>query len=95
MFPILILSQALMGNTVVFKPAPTAVHESYMMMKIWKEAGLPDGVINFVPCDGPLISEIAVPHKDFAGVNFTGSTKTFHTIWKNIAMNIDTYKTYP
>eukprot|EP00941_MAST-03F_sp_MAST-3F-sp1_P002289 g2289.t1 len=86
---------ALMGNTVLFKPSTTAIHESWMMMKIFKEAGLPDGVINFIPCGGAQLGNIALPHKDLGGVNFTGSTNTFHTIWKAVAQNIDTYKSYP
>lgn len=84
-----------MGNTVLFKPSLTAVHESYFMMKIWKEAGLPDGVINFIPDAGPLASSIALPHKDLAGVNFVGSTGTFNTLWKGVAENLDNYRAYP
>eukprot|EP00940_MAST-03C_sp_MAST-3C-sp2_P003424 g3424.t1 len=86
---------ALMGNTVLFKPSLTAAHESWMMMKIFKEAGLPDGVINFIPCDGPDASRLVLPHRDLGGVNFTGSTGTFHKIWKGVAEHIDTYKAYP
>jgi 1-pyrroline-5-carboxylate dehydrogenase len=84
-----------MGGTVLFKPSLTAIHESYFMMKIWKEAGLPDGVINFIPDAGPLASSIALPHKDLAGVNFVGSTGTFNTLWKGVAENLDTYRAYP
>jgi len=86
---------ALMGNTVIWKPSSTAVHEGYFMMKIFKEAGLPDGVINFVPCGGAQLGSLALPHPQLAGVNFTGSTGTFHTIWKTIASSIDGYKAYP
>ena len=86
---------ALMGNSVVFKPSSTAIHESYFMMKILKEAGLPDGVVNFVPCRGSTMGNTILPHKDLAGVNFTGSTGTFHTIWKDVAQHIDEYKSYP
>jgi 1-pyrroline-5-carboxylate dehydrogenase len=64
-------------------------------MKILKEAGLPDGVINFIPDAGPLASSIALPHKDLAGVNFIGSTGTFNTLWKGVADNLDTYRSYP
>jgi len=64
-------------------------------MKILQEAGLPDGVVNFVPCAGRTMGDLILPHKDLAGVNFTGSTGTFHTIWKSIANNIDVYKSYP
>jgi 1-pyrroline-5-carboxylate dehydrogenase len=86
---------ALMGNSVVWKPSSTAVQEGYFMMKIFKEAGLPDGVINFVPCSGSQISQAALPHKYLAGVNFVGSTGTFHTICKAIAQNVDGYHAYP
>lgn len=86
---------ALMGNTVLWKPSSTAVHMGYLMMKIFKEAGLPDGVINFVPCAGSQLSSLALPHPQLAGVNFTGSTGTFHTIWQAIADNIDGYHAYP
>ena len=86
---------ALMGNSVVWKPSLEAVHESYLMMKILKESGLPDGVINFVPEAGPMTSSLVMPHKDLAGVNFVGSTQTFNTLWKSVAENLETYKTYP
>lgn len=86
---------ALMGNTVFFKPSTTAVQESYFMMRILKEAGLPDGVINFVPCSGQMAGDKVIPHKDLAGVNFTGSTATFNRIWQTVASNIDAYKSYP
>lgn len=85
----------LMGNTCVFKPSSTAVHESYMAFKVLEEAGLPDGVINFVPCAGRDIGDLALGHKDLGGVNFTGSTGTFHQIWRGVAENIDEYKSYP
>lgn len=86
---------ALMGNTVLFKPSSTAVHESWIIMKIFKEAGMPDGVINFIPCSGRELGDTVLPHKHLGGVNFTGSTGTFHTIWKAVAENIDVYKSYP
>jgi 1-pyrroline-5-carboxylate dehydrogenase len=86
---------ALMGNTVVFKPSTTAVHESWIVMKIFKEAGLPDGVVNFIPCSGRALGAKALGHRDLGGVNFTGSTGTFHTIWRAVAENIDGYKSYP
>lgn len=86
---------AMMGNTVVWKPASTAVYSNYLFMKILMEAGLPAGVINFVPSSGALISEVCVTSKDLAGIHFTGSTKVFHTLWKKVADNISTYKTYP
>ncbi len=86
---------AMMGNTVVWKPASTAVYSNYLFMKILMEAGLPAGVINFVPSSGALISEVCVTSKDLAGIHFTGSTKVFHTLWKKVADSISTYKTYP
>lgn len=86
---------AMMGNTVVWKPASTAVYSNYIFMKILMEAGLPAGVINFVPSSGALISEVCVTSKDLAGIHFTGSTKVFQTLWKEVANNISTYKTYP
>lgn len=86
---------ALMGNSVLFKPSSTAVQESWLMMKILREAGLPDGVINFVPCRGKTMGEKVLPHPELAGVNFIGSSQTFNNIWKTVAMNIDSYKSYP
>ncbi len=86
---------AILGNTVLFKPSLTAAHESWLLMKIYEEAGLPPGVINFIPCDGPEASKMVLPHRDLGGVAFTGSTGTFQKIWKGVAENIDTYKSYP
>lgn len=86
---------AMMGNTVVWKPASTAVYSNYLFMKILMEAGLPAGVINFVPSSGALISEVCVTSKDLAGIHFTGSTKVFQTLWKKVSDSISTYKTYP
>ncbi len=86
---------AMMGNTVVWKPASTAVYSNYLFMKILMEAGLPAGVINFVPSSGALISDVCVTSKDLAGIHFTGSTKVFQTLWKKVSDNISTYKTYP
>lgn len=86
---------ALMGNTVVWKPSNTAVYSAYVVMQILKEAGLPDGVINLVYVPGPTAAKAIFPHKDFAGIHFTGSTEVFNTIWKTIGENIGNYKTYP
>lgn len=86
---------AMMGNTVVWKPASTAIYSNYLFMKILMEAGLPAGVINFVPSSGALISEVCVTSKDLAGIHFTGSTKVFQTLWKKVSDNISNYKTYP
>jgi 1-pyrroline-5-carboxylate dehydrogenase len=84
-----------MGNTCLWKPANTAVYSNYFVMKLLDEAGLPKGVINFVPSEGSMIGDVTFSHKDFGGVHFTGSTKVFNIIWKNIGDNIDIYKSYP
>ncbi|CEO94582.1 hypothetical protein PBRA_000367 [Plasmodiophora brassicae] len=86
---------ALMGNTVVFKPSPFSLLSNYLVYEILVEAGLPPGVINFLPGDGKVLGEVAFRHEQFAGLHFTGSTKTFNAIWKEIASNLDTYKSYP
>ena len=86
---------ALMGNVVVWKPASTAVLSNYYLMQLYKEAGLPDGVINFLPGSGPDISSVVFNHPDFAGLHFTGSTSTFDGFWKTIVEHMDTYRTYP
>ena len=86
---------ALMGNVVVWKPAYTQVYSAQVLMQVFKEAGLPDGVINMVMVDGPVAGEVVFKHPDFSGVHFTGSTKVFQTIWQTIGANIATYKTFP
>ncbi len=86
---------ALMGNTVVWKPANSQIYSAWTIMQILREAGLPDGVINLVYADGPVVGEIAFNHPDFAGIHFTGSTGTFQHMWRTIGQNISTYKTYP
>jgi len=88
-------SVALMGNTTVWKPASTSVLSNYYLMKILKEAGLPDGVINFVPGSGSLISRIVLNHPDLAGIHFTGSNATFNHLWKTTSNNLSIYKSYP
>lgn len=88
-------SVALMGNTTVWKPATTSLLSSYYLMKIFKEAGLPDGVINFIPGSGSMIGDIVLNHPDLAGIHFTGSTKTFNHLWKTVGINVETYKSYP
>lgn len=88
-------SAALMGNTVVWKPAYTQIYSANMLMKIFKEAGVPDGVINLIYVDGPVAGDVIFNHKDFAGIHFTGSTTVFRQIWKTIGNNIDKYKSYP
>ncbi|CAK9249823.1 unnamed protein product [Sphagnum jensenii] len=86
---------AMLGNTVVWKPSDTQVLSAYYTMKLFQEAGLPPGVINFVPADGPEFGETILSHPDLAGVHFTGSTGTFQQIWQTIGKNIDKYKTFP
>ncbi|HJO93623.1 MAG TPA: L-glutamate gamma-semialdehyde dehydrogenase [Victivallales bacterium] len=86
---------ALIGNTVLWKPASTSILSCYFFMELLKEAGLPDGVINFIPGRGSIIGEMVLPHKDLAGIHFTGSTEVFGHIWKTIGENIRTYKSYP
>ena len=88
-------SPALMGNTVVWKPASTAVYSAYWIMQILKEAGLPDGVINMVPGNGGDIGDPAMNHPDLAGVHFTGSTEVFQGMWRTVGSNIAKYRSYP
>nr|MBP7562430.1 aldehyde dehydrogenase family protein [Candidatus Cloacimonadota bacterium] len=76
---------AMMGNVVIWKPASTSILSNYFLMKLYKEAGLPDGVINFIPCRGSQLSSIALNNKHFAGIHFTGSTEVFNDIWKETA----------
>lgn len=91
----LVTAPAMLGNTVLWKPASTAVYSGYHLMKIFKEAGVPDGVINFVPCPGRVAGPMVLKDPDLAGVHFTGSTKVFQDIWKTVGENIANYKTYP
>jgi 1-pyrroline-5-carboxylate dehydrogenase len=88
---------AIVGNTVVWKPASAAVYAPYHFMKILQEAGLPDGVINFVPGSGSDVGDVCLNSPDFNGIHFTGSTAVFQSMWKQIGNNIATnkYKTYP
>jgi 1-pyrroline-5-carboxylate dehydrogenase len=86
---------ALMGNTVVWKPASTAMVSAYYIMKLLEEAGLPPGVINFVPGDAAEISNICLAHRELAGVHFTGSTGVFNSMWKTIGANMSSYLSYP
>jgi 1-pyrroline-5-carboxylate dehydrogenase len=86
---------ALMGNTVLWKPAASAMLSAYYIMKLLEEAGLPPGVINFVPGDPVAISDVALAHRDLAGVHFTGSTAVFNTMWKTIGTNMSRYASYP
>lgn len=91
----LALAPVILGNTVVWKPATTALLSNYYLMQIYKEAGLPDGVINFVPGQGSVVGDIVINHKDLAGIHFTGGNNTFNTIWKTVANNLENYRSYP
>ena len=91
----LCLSPVLMGNVCIWKPSTTALLSNYLLMKIYKEAGLPDGVVNFLPGSGSVIGKVAFADANLAGVHFTGSTGTFNSFWKSIGDNIANYRTYP
>lgn len=86
---------ALLGNTVVWKASDTQMLSAYYILKLFQAAGLPDGVINLVAADGPLTSEILVKHRQLGGVNFTGSTSTFQSIWRTVGESISNYRSYP
>jgi 1-pyrroline-5-carboxylate dehydrogenase len=86
---------AMMGNTVVWKPASSTVYSAYFIMEVLKEAGLPDGVINLVPGSGGQVGDPAMNHSSLAGVHFTGSTEVFQGMWKTVGGNIMKYRTYP
>ena len=86
---------AMCGNTVIWKPAETQVYAAGVLMEILEEAGLPDGVINLLLADGPVVGDIVFANPDFGGLHFTGSTKVFQTLWQTIGKNISTYKSYP
>jgi 1-pyrroline-5-carboxylate dehydrogenase len=86
---------ALMGNTVVWKPAPTQQFAAHFLMRLLEEAGLPPGVINMVPGDGVAVSEVALADRDLAGIHFTGSTAVFQHLWRTVGENIASYRGYP
>ncbi len=88
-------SPAMMGNTVLWKPASSAVYSAYFLTQLWKEAGLPDGVINFIPGPGRYVGDPVLEKPDLAGVHFTGSTVVFQGMWKTIGANIMNYRSYP
>ena len=88
-------SAAMCGNVVVWKPANTQVFSAQMIMRVLREAGLPDGVINLVYVDGPTLGNVCLTHPDFGGVHFTGSTGVFNQMWKTIGENVGGYKSYP
>ena len=86
---------ALMGNVALWKPASSAVYPAYFIMQLFQEAGLPDGVINFIPGRGSVVGPLVMDHPDLAGVHFTGSTAVFQNMWQHIGGNIQQYKSYP
>lgn len=86
---------ALMGNVVVWKPADSQMYSAQVLMEIFKEAGVPDGVINMITVDGPVAGDVVFNHPDFSGLHFTGSTAVFRHLWQTIGQNIAKYKTYP
>jgi 1-pyrroline-5-carboxylate dehydrogenase len=86
---------ALVGNTVVWKPASTALYSAHFLMKLWKEAGLPDGVINMVPGSGAAIGNPVLSSSQLAGIHFTGSTSVFNGMWRTVGQNLESYKGYP
>jgi len=86
---------AMMGNVVVWKPADSQVYSAQVIMEFFKEAGLPDGVINMITVDGPVAGEVVFNHNAFAGLHFTGSTAVFRSLWKTIGANLSTYRSYP
>ncbi len=88
-------SAAMCGNVVVWKPANTQIYSAQMFMRILKEAGLPDGVINLIYVDGPTLGKVCFNHREFAGVHFTGSTGVFNNMWKVIGENVAKYRSYP
>ncbi len=86
---------ALMGNTVVWKPASAAIPSAFAIMKLLEAAGLPPGVINFVPGNAAVVSDVVLNHRDLAGVHFTGSTDVFNSMWRTIGAQMDRYRSYP
>src|SRR5215831_9751517 len=88
-------SAALMGNVVLWKPASTAMLSAYYLMRMWQEAGLPDGVINMLPGSGAVIGDAALASRDLAGIHFTGSTPVFNGMWKTVGENAGRYRNYP
>ncbi|HHV41460.1 MAG TPA: L-glutamate gamma-semialdehyde dehydrogenase [Clostridiaceae bacterium] len=91
----LVCAPAMMGNTVLWKPSRAALLSNWYFYQLLMEAGLPPGVINFVPATGEDISRVALLHPDMGGLNFTGSTNTFTSLWKNIGANLENYRQYP
>ena len=88
-------SAALMGNVIVWKTASTQVYSAAVIMEIFREAGLPAGVINMIFADGSAVGKVCFAHRDFAGLHFTGSTSTFNRMWRTVGENLENYKSYP
>jgi 1-pyrroline-5-carboxylate dehydrogenase len=86
---------AMMGNVIVWKPADSQVYSAQVIMELFKEAGVPDGVINMITVDGPVAGDVIFKHKDFSGLHFTGSTGVFRYLWKEIGNNLERYRSYP
>lgn len=86
---------AIAGNVVLWKPASSAVYSSYMVLKLLREAGLPDGVINFLPGSGDIVGDVVLKDENLAGIHFTGSTEVFRHMWKTVGNNIENYRTFP
>ena len=91
----LCMTPVLMGNVALWKPSTTALLSNYYLMQLYKEAGLPDGVVNFLPGSGALIGEVATASHHFAGIHFTGSTATFNALWSQAAKGLGKYVSYP
>jgi len=89
------MSVVLMGNTTIWKPATSSLLSSWILMQVFMEAGLPAGVINFLPGPGSVISSVAMNHPDLGGIHFTGSNNTFNSLWKTVAANLSKYRSYP
>jgi 1-pyrroline-5-carboxylate dehydrogenase len=91
----ILLAPALLGNVVVWKPSPMATYSNYLVHRVFTEAGIPPGVIQFVPGLPDTVVQEALKHKLFAALHFTGSTAIFKKLWKDIAMNMENYISYP
>ena len=91
----LCMTPVLMGNVALWKPSTTALLSNYYLMQLYKEAGLPDGVVNFLPGSGALIGEVATASRHFSGIHFTGSTATFNSLWSQAAQGLGKYVSYP
>lgn len=89
------MSPVQMGNTTIWKPATAAIFSNFFLMKVFQEAGIPDGVVNFLPGSGSLIGNQVLAHKDLGGIHFTGSNNTFNLLWRGISNNLPNYKSYP